>query len=153
MIDGLKKRLREMEQWKRKLEENPGRLSHPNSGRKLSFFVKFGTDCPYYHGGKYHGKAMVRPLNKVDEVMEAVKNHVFDNVAVNTRCPDLEDVNVVAIFTNVFLVIDGVFSRLQNSTSILLISNLQPRTTNLIASQMVNFLTLYHLMSLFLPLS
>jgi len=58
--------------------------------------VKFGTDCPYYHGGKYHGKAMVRPLNKVDEVMEAVKNHVFDNVAVNTRCPDLEDVNVVA---------------------------------------------------------
>jgi hypothetical protein len=85
--------------------------------------------------------------------MEAVKNHILDNVAVNTRCPDVEDVNVVAIFTNVFLVIDGVFSRLQNSTSILLISNLQPWTTNLIASQMVNFLTLYHPMSLFLPLS
>jgi hypothetical protein len=96
---------------------------------------------------------MERPLNKVDEVMEAVKNHILDNVAVNTRCPDVEDVNVVAIFTNVFLVIDGVFSRLQNSTSILLISNLQPWTTNLIASQMVNFLTLYHPMSLFLPLS
>jgi hypothetical protein len=40
MIDGLKKRLREMEQWKRKLEENLGRLSHPNSGRKLRFFCE-----------------------------------------------------------------------------------------------------------------
>jgi len=136
------------------MEEKIGRKSWetqpPQFGKKVKVFL---WNLALIAHTTMEVNIMERPLNKVDEVMEAVKNHILDNVAVNTRCPDVEDVNVVAIFTNVFLVIDGVFSRLQNSTSILLISNLQPWTTNLIASQMVNFLTLYHPMSLFLPLS
>jgi hypothetical protein len=75
-IDGLKKILREMEKEKRKVEEKIGNLSQPIWAQiKEKCFVKFGIDRPYYHGGKCNGNAMVKLLNKTDEVMEAVKNY------------------------------------------------------------------------------
>ena len=93
------------------MEERIERLSRPIWERiEQECFVKFGIEHPYYHRGKYNGKAMLKFYNLADKAMNKVKTFLIENIPVNNRCRDSEVISVTTAFTNLFLVFDTIFS-------------------------------------------
>ena len=109
--EGLKKILREMNDAKRGVEKTLGKVDRPIWERiEEGCFVTLGIDRPYYHGGKYNGKATIKLLSDAQKVLTAVQDFLLTEVPENARCSNDEIIRQISIYVDVFTVFDSVFS-------------------------------------------
>ena len=84
-----------------------------------SILSKNHIENPYYHGGKYNGKAMVRLMDYKlsSKVLDEIAAFILSIPQVD-RCPNEEVEEWVAKFKKILNVFDGIFSiaRMSNGT-------------------------------------
>jgi hypothetical protein len=110
-LEGLKKLLRTMSDKKRDVEKNLGKVARPIWEQiEEDCFVKFGIERPYYHGGKYNGKATIKLLNDAPAILGAVKDFLLTKVPQEARCSNEEVAKQLNTYVDFFTVFDTVFS-------------------------------------------
>jgi len=100
-------------------------------GKVEEIFQKYHITKPYYHGGKYNGKAMCTFMTASSKIMEDIKNMII-SLPQEDRCNDDKVLQYTQRFHNCLQVFDFVFSKArQPSGSIDAgdIENLQPFIT------------------------
>ncbi len=103
-----------MKEVHREVEKNLGKLDRPIWEKiEEECFTKQGIERPYYHGGKYNGKASITLLTYAQKVLDDVKNFILTKVPEATRCPDHEVIRQINLSVNFFTVFDSIFSNSQ----------------------------------------
>jgi hypothetical protein len=110
-VDGFKKILRTMSNARREVEKRLGKVSRPIWEQiEETCFVNLGIERPYYHGGKYNGKATLKLLNDAQTVLGAVKEFLLTKVPEETQCSNEEVIKQFDIYIDFFTVFDTIFS-------------------------------------------
>jgi hypothetical protein len=110
-VEGLKRALRAMTDARREVEKNLGKVNRPVWEQiEEECFVKLGIERPYYHGGKYNGKASIKLLSDAQNVLGAVKHFLLTKVPEATRCSDEEVIKQIDLYVDFFTVFDSIFS-------------------------------------------
>ena len=74
-----------------------------------------GIECPYYHGGKYNGKAIIKLLIDAQNILSAVQDFLLTKVPENTWCSNEEVIKQMGVYADFFTVFDSVFSNLHTA--------------------------------------
>jgi hypothetical protein len=128
-VEGLKRILRAMNDARREVEKDLGKISRPIWEQiEEGCFVKLGIERPYYHGGKYNGKATIKLLSDAQKVIDAVKDFILTKVPEATRCSDDEVIKQMNVFVDFFTVFDSIFSN--SRTPVGHLSELKEEETN-----------------------
>jgi chaperonin cofactor prefoldin len=70
---------------------------------------KHKIEKPYYHGGKYNGKAMNRLMTNSDEIMEDIARVILELLE-NGRCNDAEVTLITEGYAVILHIFDAIFS-------------------------------------------
>lgn len=91
--------------------------------RKIEQVLKSNRiDKPYYHGGKYNGKAMNRFMTQSSNIMSSISDVIID-VPEADRCSNVEVREVTEKFSHVLHVFDAVFSKARVPSRLVLDEN------------------------------
>jgi hypothetical protein len=73
-------------------------------------FLKYYITKPYYHGGKYNGKAMCTFMTSSQEIMADIQA-MIQEIPQEQRCNDDEVAQYTSRFSNCLQVFDYIFSK------------------------------------------
>jgi hypothetical protein len=79
---------------------------------------------PYYHGGKYNGKAMNKFMTSSQEIMDDLST-MLQQLPPENRCPDAEVAEVTSKFKSVFHVFGFIFSKAQKASGLVMENDVQ----------------------------
>jgi len=94
-----------------KYKKNLGKVQHAVVSKVESILSRNHIEKPYYHGGKYNGKVMVRLMDykHSSRVMDEIAAFIL-SIPQNDRCPNVEVEEWVDKFKKILSVFDGIFS-------------------------------------------
>jgi hypothetical protein len=108
---GLTKALKEANDDEENYKKQLGKVQQNVVSEIESILSKNHIEKPYYHGGKYNGKAMVRLMDykHASKVLDNICSYLLSIPQVD-RCPNTEVDEWIAKFKKNLSVFDGVFS-------------------------------------------
>lgn len=109
--------------WQKKKENEAKEKNGKNTQREVLHLVErvFTRHCiskPYYHGGKYNGKAMNKFMTASQKIMDDMSTMLLQLPAEN-RCDDAEVVEVTRKFKSVLHVFDFIFSKARTPSGLI----------------------------------
>ena len=109
--DNAKNEMKKAKDEEEKYKKNLGKVQHAVVSKVESILSRNHIEKPYYHGGKYNGKAMVRLMDykHSSRVMDEIAAFILSIPQVD-RCPNVEVEEWVDKFKKILSVFDRIFS-------------------------------------------
>ncbi len=102
--------VKELKQIEVAAKQNSGRTFREVIGKVEDIFKKYYITKPYYHGGKYNGKAMCTFMTSSQEIMADIQAMILSTPE-ELRCSNDEVVQYTSRFKNCLQVFDYIFSQ------------------------------------------
>jgi len=78
--------------------------------QQLNLDSKHGITRPYYHGGEYNGKAVIKLMQCAADVMESIRDYIISKVPEDDELKHSEVRDWASKYTDILLVFDQIFS-------------------------------------------
>jgi hypothetical protein len=94
-----------------KYKKQLGKTVREVTSKVLNILSKHYIEKPFYHGGKYNGKAMVKLMDysNSEKMFDSIQTYLL-SLPVSSRCSNSEIIQWIHKFKKILSVFDGVFS-------------------------------------------